>query len=135
MKDLQGKVAVITGGAGGIGYATAELMASRGMRVVIADIERAALDNAVQRLAGGGAEVVGVVSDVAKWGDVQHLAEEALDAFGKVNVAFLNAGVAGGGGGRALWELDLEDWQWSIAVNVWGIIHGARALVPAIIDS
>ena len=134
MEQLAGKVAVVTGSAGGIGRATAELMAERGMRVVLADIEQAALDDAVAAIRGRGQDATGVRTDVTKWESVAALRDAALAAYGKVNVAFLNAGVAGGGG-AAIWDVDLKDWEWTIAVNVWGVIHGIRALVPAILDA
>jgi NAD(P)-dependent dehydrogenase (short-subunit alcohol dehydrogenase family) len=134
VKDLQGKVAVVTGAASGIGRATAELMADKGMRVVLADIEARPLDEAVAGIRARGLEATPVVTDVTRWESVANLRDQALAAYGKVNVAFLNAGVAGGGG-AAVWDVDLKDWEWTIAVNVWGVIHGIRALVPPIIEA
>jgi NAD(P)-dependent dehydrogenase (short-subunit alcohol dehydrogenase family) len=134
VRELAGKVAVVTGAASGIGRATAELMAEQGMRVVLADIERAPLEAAAGALQERGLDAIGVVTDVTKWESVARLRDEALAAHGKVNVAFLNAGVAGGGG-AAVWDVDLEDWEWTLAVNVWGVIHGIKALVPAIVDA
>jgi NAD(P)-dependent dehydrogenase (short-subunit alcohol dehydrogenase family) len=134
VRELAGKVAVVTGAASGIGRATAELMAERGMRVVLSDIEQGPLDEAVAAIRDRGRDATGVVTDVTKWSSVERLRDEALAAYGKVNVAFLNAGVAGGGG-AAIWDIDLKDWEWTIAVNVWGVIHGIRALVPPIIDA
>jgi NAD(P)-dependent dehydrogenase (short-subunit alcohol dehydrogenase family) len=133
MKELAGKVAVITGGAGGIGKATAGLLAERGMKVVIADIEQAALDAAVGELSDRSLDAFGVATDVTDFASVCALRDQALDRYGKVNVAFLNAGVAGFGRGQ-MWELDLKDWEWGLAVNVWGVIHGIKALLPVMID-
>src|SRR5439155_17064147 len=76
----------------------------------------------------------GVVTDVTRFESMEHLRHAVLDRHGKINVAFLNAGVAGFGRGK-MWELDLKDWEWGLAVNLWGAIHGIRALVPSIIDS
>ena len=104
------------------------------MRVVLSDIEAGPLDEAVAGLRGRGLDATAVVADVTKWPSVANLRDQALAAYGKVNVAFLNAGVAGGGG-KQIWDIDLKDWEWTIAVNVWGVIHGIRALVPAILDA
>ena len=110
-------------------------MAARGAKVVLADIEQGALDQTVKELtAGGDVDVTGVVTDVTKFDSMEHLRDAALDRHGAINVAFLNAGVAGFGRGK-MWELDLRDWEWGLAVNLWGVIHGIKALVPSIIDS
>jgi NAD(P)-dependent dehydrogenase (short-subunit alcohol dehydrogenase family) len=132
MNDLEGKVAVITGGAGGIGRATGALMAEQGMKVVLADIEQAALDVAVKELRERSLDVDGVATDVTRFDSVSQLRDAVLDRHGKVHVAFLNAGVAGFGRG-AMWELDLKDWAWGLAVNVWGVIHGIKALLPVMV--
>jgi NAD(P)-dependent dehydrogenase (short-subunit alcohol dehydrogenase family) len=135
MKDLRGAVGVVTGAASGIGRATAGQFAERGMRVVLADIEQAPLDEATEALRERGLEAVGFQTDVTKWDSVVAMRDRALAEYGKVNVAFLNAGVSGGGAGRPMWEIDLKDWEWALAVNVWGVIHGIRALVPPIVEN
>ena len=134
MKDLSNKVAVITGGASGIGRATGALLAARGARVVLADVEQAALEQTVTELGGGGADVTGVVTDVTSFESMGALRDTVLDRHGVIHVAFLNAGVAGFGRG-AMWELDLKDWEWGLAVNLWGVIHGVKALVPPMVAS
>jgi NAD(P)-dependent dehydrogenase (short-subunit alcohol dehydrogenase family) len=131
--DLAGKVAVITGGGSGIGRATGGRLAEAGMKVVLADIEQGALDAAVGQLRDRSLDVSGVVTDVTQIDSVCRLRDETLALHGKVHVAFLNAGVAGFSRG-AMWELDLKDWQWGLAVNVWGVIHGIKALLPAMLD-
>ncbi len=133
MDEVNGKVAVVTGGASGIGRATGELLASSGMKVVLADIEQAALDAAVDELTARGLKVAGVVTDVTRFDSVCHLRDEILAEHGKLHVAFLNAGVAGFGR-HPMWELELKDWQWGLAVNVWGVIHGIKALVPVMVE-
>jgi len=100
-------VAVITGGAGGIGKATGGLLAARGMKVVLADIEAAALESAVDEFIDQSLDVFGVVTDITDFASVARLRDQALDRYGKVHVAFLNAGVAGFGRG-SMWELDLK---------------------------
>jgi NAD(P)-dependent dehydrogenase (short-subunit alcohol dehydrogenase family) len=129
--ELEGRVAVVTGGASGIGLALAEKFASEGMRIVIGDVEEAALAAAVTRLSDGGAEVIGVPTDVTDPAQVEELARAAERRFGAIHVACNNAGVGAGG---LSWEAPLETWQWVIGVNLWGVIHGIRSFVPRIIE-
>lgn len=133
MKDIKGKVAVVTGGASGIGRATGASLASRGMKVVLADIEQSALDGAVAELRSRSLEVSGVRTDVSKFDSMRNLARETLARHGKVHVAFLNAGVSGYAPG-AMWEHEINDWAWHIGVNVWGVINGVKAFVPAMLE-
>lgn len=132
MKDFSGKTAVVTGAAGGIGLALARKLASEGMRVVLADIDRAALDCTVEELRSQGFDVIGVHTDVSKQDSVDELARAAIATYGKVHVLCNNAGVTVAGG--APWERTLLDWQWCFGVNIWGVIHGLRAFVPAMIE-
>jgi NAD(P)-dependent dehydrogenase (short-subunit alcohol dehydrogenase family) len=127
MKDFKDKTAVITGGASGIGRAMAELFLSKGMNVVLGDIEQSALDKTVADLKGQGGTCIGVVTDVSKAKDVQKLADAAVAEYQGVHVACNNAGVFAGG---LLWEESLADFQWQLDVNVWGVIHGIRTFVP-----
>jgi NAD(P)-dependent dehydrogenase (short-subunit alcohol dehydrogenase family) len=130
MEDLSGKGAVITGGASGIGFATAKQLAARGAKLVLADVERGALDRALGELRGQGAEAHGVVCDVAKLADVQRLADESFGRLGAVHVLFNNAGVAVGG---PIVSMKHSDWQWIIDVDLWGPIHGVEAFLPRMI--
>lgn len=129
--DLRGRVAVVTGAASGIGRAMAERFAAEGMRVVLADVERPALEAAVTGLRAAGAEVLAVPTDVADAGQVDALARATVDAFGAVHVVCNNAGVGGGG---QLWEVPLDDWRWVLGVNLWGVVHGIRSFVPLLLD-
>ncbi len=127
MKDFKDKTAVITGGASGIGRAMGELFLTKGMHVVLADIEQKALDATVAALTASGGRCIGVVTDVSRAEDVQKLADAALVEFGAIHIACNNAGVFAGG---LLWEESLADFQWQLDVNVWGVIHGIRTFVP-----
>ena len=131
MKDLQGKVAVITGGASGIGLAVAEKAAAEGMKIVIADIEEGPLKEAEGELARQGAEVIGVVTDVSDAASVRELRDRALDRFGAVHLVHNNAGIGTGG---PIWEFSEEDWRWIIGVNQWGVIHGISTFVPLLME-
>jgi len=134
VEDLQGRVAVVTGGAGGIGRAMAERFGREGMKVVIADVEKPALDEAVGAMAGDGLEAIGVVTDVADYTSVCKLRDAALDAYGGVHLLCNNAGIGAGAEG-ALWEHELNDWRWAIGVNLYGVIHGINAFVPGMVAS
>ena len=127
MKEFNEKTAIVTGGASGIGRALGELFLAKGMNVVLADIERSALDATVAALAAGGGKCIGVVTDVTKAEDVQRLADTAVAEFGAIHIACNNAGVFAGG---LLWEQSQADFQWQLDVNVWGVIHGIRTFVP-----
>jgi NAD(P)-dependent dehydrogenase (short-subunit alcohol dehydrogenase family) len=132
MKDLEGKVAVVTGGASGIGFGMATRFAEQGMKVVLADVEEPALEAAVTRLRQAEHDVLGVVTDVSKPESVEALARKTLDAYGKVHVLCNNAGVGGGRG--LMWEMTLNDWEWTFGVNFWGVLHGIRTFVPLMLS-
>jgi NAD(P)-dependent dehydrogenase (short-subunit alcohol dehydrogenase family) len=132
MQELRGKVAVVTGGAGGIGRALVDRFAAEGMRVVIADVEEAALDKAVAELQASGAEVVGVPTDVTSFASVEALADAAYRTYGAVHVLVNNAGVGPPGG--KVWETTPNDWKWTFGVNVFGVAHGVQAFVPRMLE-
>jgi NAD(P)-dependent dehydrogenase (short-subunit alcohol dehydrogenase family) len=127
MKEFKNKVAVITSAASGIGRAIAGRCSQEGMKVVLADIEQPALDQAEQELRATGATVLAVRTDVSKAGDVEALAQKSIAAFGAVHLLFNNAGV---GAGSTVWDSSLADWQWVIGVNLWGVIYGVRVFIP-----
>jgi NAD(P)-dependent dehydrogenase (short-subunit alcohol dehydrogenase family) len=131
MKELHGKVAVVTGGASGIGNAMATRFAEEGMKVVLADIEEGPLADAEKKLADTGATVLAVPTDVTKGDQMDALAQRTFDAFGTAHVICNNAGVATGG---PMWTLTEADWQWVLGVNLWGVIHGVRAFVPRLVE-
>jgi NAD(P)-dependent dehydrogenase (short-subunit alcohol dehydrogenase family) len=130
VKSFDGRGAVITGGANGIGFATAREFASRGARLVLADIDQGALDNAVAQLRAEGVDAHGVVCDVRKLDDVSRLADEAFRLLGAVHVVFNNAGIAYAG---PITETTHDDWRFVIDVDLWGPIHGVEAFLPRLI--
>lgn len=129
--ELEG-VAVVTGGAGGIGRAMGERFARAGMQVVLADVEQGALDRAVAELRSQSLEVTGVLTDVARYESVEALRDRTLERYGSVNLVCNNAGIGAGAEG-ALWEHELNDWRWAFGVNVYGVIHGINAFVPVML--
>ena len=130
MQDFRNRVAVITGGASGIGLAVAKALADEGAKLVIADIEQAALDRATNEIHARGAEAVGVLTDVADKAAVERLADRTWEAFGAAHLVMHNAGVVVFG---PIHELTHADWVWSINVNLWGPIHGIEAFLPRMV--
>ena len=130
MKELKGKVAVVTGGASGIGRAMAERFASEGMKVVLADVEQQALDRTESEMKAKGATVASKRTDVSRGEDVEALAKFTVETFGGVHVLCNNAGVGVGG---VIWQQTVKDWEWVLGVNLWGVIHGVRVFVPIMI--
>jgi NAD(P)-dependent dehydrogenase (short-subunit alcohol dehydrogenase family) len=129
LSELAGKVAVVTGGASGMGRAFARRFAEEGMRVVLADVEREALDRAAAELGAAGFRAIGVPCDVSSRADVEGLAAAALDAYGAVHLVCNNAGVEGYLDGP-LWEATDRDWRWTMGVNFWGVVHGMETFLP-----
>ena len=140
MRDFEGKTAVVTGAASGLGRAFAERFAREGMQVVLADIEEEALETAVRELEQQEHRVIGVVTNTMSRDSVQELAQRAIDEFGKVHIVCNNAGVisrgdAGAVGQRGVWEVPQSDWDWVLGVNLMGVLHGIQAFVPSHPDS
>ncbi|MEM9173780.1 MAG: SDR family NAD(P)-dependent oxidoreductase [Myxococcota bacterium] len=132
MKDFDGRVAVVTGAASGIGLGLAEAFAAAGMRVVLSDVREDALAAATQSLRDAGATVEAVVTDVRDPAAVDALAARTLDAFGKVHVVCNNAGVASSS--SLLWEAPLEEWDWHLGTMIMGTVHGIRSFVPILLE-
>ncbi|NVM44717.1 MAG: SDR family NAD(P)-dependent oxidoreductase [Candidatus Lokiarchaeota archaeon] len=127
MKEFKDKVAVVTGAASGIGRGLARRAAREGMKVVLADIEKDALNQTEEELKRSGANVISVITDVSKLEDIENLARLTINAFGEVHILCNNAGVGMGG---FLWDCTLTDFNWVIGVNLWGVIHGIRTFIP-----
>ena len=128
MKDFEGKVAVVTGAASGIGKALAERCLAEGMHVVMADIQEDALQAAAESLsAGGNNSILPVQVDVSIGEEIDKLLKKTVDEFGAVHLLFNNAGVGGGGN---TWEATQRDWDWVLGVNLWSVIYGVQKFVP-----
>src|SRR3954452_14882836 len=118
-----GKVAVVTGAASGIGLALADAFAAAGCSLVLADVEPGALEAAAHRIAATGVDTLAVLTDVSKREQVEALAARTIERFGHVNLLCNNAGVSGGGDP---WFGGIESWEWVMGVNFWGVVHGVR---------
>src|SRR5215213_2253376 len=136
MQDVKDRVAVVTGAASGIGLATAQRLAAERMHLVLADIEADALAAAEAAIKATGVEVLAVPTDVASPDAVDRLADAAFATFGRVHVLFNNAGVAATAATLRLraWEGTLADWDWTLGINLLGVVHGVRAFVPRMLD-
>jgi NAD(P)-dependent dehydrogenase (short-subunit alcohol dehydrogenase family) len=132
MHQLDGRVAVVTGAASGIGLAVTEAFLAAGMQVFMADVDEERLRSEEQRLRESGAEVAARPVDVGDASAVDALAAAAVERFGRLNVAVNNAGIVRGG---RSWELPLEDWHRVVDINLWGVIHGVRSFVPRILET
>lgn len=128
--DFQGKTAVITGAGSGFGLETARIAAARGMNLVLVDVQTDALASAEAELAATGVPVLARRVDVSDAAQMQALAEAVSQRFGAPHFVFNNAGVGSGG---LIWENSLQDWEWVLGVNLWGVIHGVRLFTPLMI--
>lgn len=132
MKTFRDKVVVITGGASGLGRQFASVAAREGMKLVLADVQADALEQAVAELRAQGASVIAQLCDVRKSEQVQALADAAVAEYGVVHLLFNNAGVGSAG---LIWENTEADWEWVMGVNVWGVIHGVRIFTRLMLDA
>jgi len=130
MHELRGKVAAVTGAASGLGRAMAHAFAREGMHVALADVDQSNLTVTEHSVRAIGARTFAMRVDVSKSADVEAFAERTTTALGGVHVVCNNAGVSPVG---AAWENSLADWEWTLGVNLWGVIHGIRAFVPRLI--
>ena len=133
MKDFAGKVAVITGGAGGVGRAIGLRLAKEGVKIVVADIEAGATEKTVADIKAQGGEAIGVHADVTKLDSMKAAQAAAVEAFGDYHLVFANAGIGAGEFGM-LWDYDDNDWNWGFNVNVWGVINTIRAFMPLLVE-
>jgi NAD(P)-dependent dehydrogenase (short-subunit alcohol dehydrogenase family) len=132
MQNVKGKVAVVTGGGGGIGRAMVERFADEGMSVMLADVVPELVEKTTGELRDSGREVTGVVTDVTSLESVEALRDATLEAYGAVHLVCNNAGIGSGSEGQ-FWEHHVNDWRWSFDVNVMGVINGVNAFVPTLV--
>lgn len=130
MTNLEGRTAVITGAASGIGQALARRAAAAGMRLVLADLDGPALHRAADALGVDPARRLCVVGDVSVGDDVSRLAQASFERFGAVHLLFNNAGVVLG---RRVWEYSVADWEWLLGVNLWSVVHAIAHFVPRLL--
>ncbi|HSD44149.1 MAG TPA: SDR family NAD(P)-dependent oxidoreductase [Burkholderiales bacterium] len=130
MKTFAGRVAVVTGAGSGLGRELALRFAREGMKLALADVDTTALARTEAELKAAGAQAIAVRCDVSNGAHVEALAERTLEAFGAVQVVCNNAGVAPLG---VLWENTVADWEWTLGVNLWGVIHGVRVFTPILL--
>jgi NAD(P)-dependent dehydrogenase (short-subunit alcohol dehydrogenase family) len=132
MQDFTGKVAVITGGASGVGRSLAFALGRRGARIVVGDVDEAAMQDIDQALAAEGIEARVAHCDVTSVASLESLANVASEHFGGVQLVFANAGIGAGESG-AMWDYSEKDWQWCFNVNIWGVINSIRVFMPRLI--
>ncbi|MFX1401484.1 MAG: SDR family NAD(P)-dependent oxidoreductase [Promethearchaeota archaeon] len=131
MKDFKNKVAVITGAGSGIGQGLAVKCVQEGMKIVISDLNKKNLERVQRKMQKLGGDVIAVKTDVSKFKEVEKLAKQTIDNFGTINLLFNNAGVAIP---RLTWEYTLNDWEWVLGVNLWGVIYGIRVFLPIMLE-
>jgi NAD(P)-dependent dehydrogenase (short-subunit alcohol dehydrogenase family) len=130
--DFKGKTAVLTGAGSGFGLECARIGAGLGMNLVLADVQQDALDRAVAELEKAGAQVLPFRLDVANGAAMESMAQTVFDRFGAPHFVFNNAGVGAGG---LVWENTVQDWEWVLGVNLWGVIHGVRLFTPMMLEA
>ena len=131
MREFKDKIAVVTGGASGIGLGMATKFAEQGMKLVLADVEVPALEKVAAAFESDGTEVLAVPTDVSSEEAMDALAARTFERFGAVHVVCNNAGVGGGG---TMWELTSKDWEWVMGPNLWGVIHGVRVFGKHLVE-
>ncbi len=139
MQEFEGRVAVVTGGASGIGRSLGRRFAEEGMKVVLADVDQESLFQTVDEFTKLGLEVAGVRTDVSDPAAIEALANKTVELFGGVHILCNNAGVAGdldflSKRGERVWEHSMKDWQWTFDINFWGVVHGLRTFVPIMLS-
>ena len=134
MKEFDGKTAIVTGAASGIGLGLAEKFAKERMQVVMADVEEEALNKAVEKLKKHQYRVMGISADVLIQESMKELFDKSIEAYGNIHILCNNAGIGANSGNKAIWEINKTDWDWSLGVNFYGVLHGLQIFVPHMID-
>jgi NAD(P)-dependent dehydrogenase (short-subunit alcohol dehydrogenase family) len=134
LRNFEKRVAVVSGGANGVGRALGALLASRGAHVILTDINPTRLEETAADLRGKGGDVTGIVADVTKEDSVKRLADAVFEKHKTVHLLFNNAGVGIGDMRAPFWALPMQDWRFGFDVHVMGVVHGIRAFVPRMIE-
>jgi NAD(P)-dependent dehydrogenase (short-subunit alcohol dehydrogenase family) len=133
MKDFKDKVAVITGGASGVGRSLAFALGREGAKIVVGDVDEANMASTLKDLKAEDIDAITQKADVTSADSMNSLAEKAFSHFGGVQLVFANAGIGAGEGGQ-MWEYDLNDWEWGFRVNTWGVINTINAFMPKLVE-
>jgi NAD(P)-dependent dehydrogenase (short-subunit alcohol dehydrogenase family) len=134
VQDFSGKVAVITGGASGVGRSLAFAFGRKGAKIAVGDVDRAAMEQVAKDLAADNIEAIVEYCDVTSLDSLNALADAASEKLGGLDLVFANAGIGAGEGG-AMWDYSEKDWEWCLNVNVWGVINSIRAFMPRLVAS
>lgn len=134
MKNFEGKTAVITGAASGIGKSLAEKFAKENMQVVLADIEEDALEKTVENLRHYQHRVIGIKTDVLVEDSIKELFAKAKEEYGNIHILCNNAGIGANSGNKAIWEIDKNDWNWVMGVNYQAVLHGLQTFIPHMLE-
>ena len=134
MKNFEGKTAVITGAASGIGKSLAEKFAKENMQVVLADIEEEALERTVENLRHYQHRVIGIKTDVLVEDSIKELFAKAKEEYGNIHILCNNAGIGANSGNKAIWEIDKNDWDWVMGVNYQAVLHGLQTFIPHMLE-
>ena len=134
MKKFEGKTAVITGAASGIGKALAEKFAKEKMQVVLADIEEEALEKTVENLRQYQHRVIGIKTDVLVEDSITELFAKAKEEYGNIHILCNNAGIGANSGTKAIWEIEKNDWDWVMGVNYQSVLHGLQTFIPHMLE-
>ena len=132
MQDFSGKVALITGGASGVGRSLAFALGEKGAKIAVGDVDKTAMEQVATDLAAQGIEAIVEHCDVTSVDSINSLADAAQQQLGGLDLVFANAGIGAGEAG-AMWDYSEKDWQWCFNVNVWGVINSIRALMPRLV--
>ena len=134
MKDFNSKTAVVTGAASGIGLSIAKKLAEEGMQVVLSDIDKVSLEESVKKLKQNKYNVTGITANVLDKNSVELLFESSVERYGNIHILCNNAGITSDPGGKAIWEIEKQDWDWIMGVNFYGVLYGLQAFVPHMIE-
>ncbi|SVA94236.1 uncharacterized protein METZ01_LOCUS147090 [marine metagenome] len=134
MKNFNGKTAVITGAASGIGLSMAKKFAKEGMNVILSDIDKDSLEVSVEKLKQNKYNVSGITANVIDKNSLERLFENTVERYGNIHILCNNAGVTSDPSGKAIWEIEKQDWDWIMGVNFYGVLNGLQTFVPHMIE-